>query len=410
MAVDYQALLDMLKPKEEEPMMSQVSPEQTTQPQAPAQEPMVPVEMPKQQTVQPQQAMVQDPATELQRTPGELASPLSAQEQLLEQYKRLVGREETDQKRMEEARRSDRMLKVGGALGDALATYLNAQGQMNVKAPGVQVQQGAGLGKVADMFATVPEIASDIADKRKLLLEQYKQLASEEENKLDRALKERQVAAYEAQTKAQSRKAELEARKDVKKEEEKLTVGEETLDREFAKKLNNWSTQGKADYEENSKILKDAITKLDKGTVSTGFTQGIAAKIPGIRTETRELETRVRKALNGMLRATLGAQFTQEEGERIFQQTFDPAASPDENVKNMQTELQKLEKQKKLIEDQGSFFKKNKTLRGYELPQTLEEPTQNQTQLSPKDQQALDWANKNSNDPRAAAIKKRLGM
>jgi hypothetical protein len=31
-------------------------------------------------------------------------------------------------------------------------------------------------------------------------------------------------------------------------------------------------------------------------------------------------------------------------------------------------------------------------------------------QLSPQDQQALDWANANSNDPRAAEIKRRLGV
>ena len=293
-------------------------------------------------------------------------SPLSRQEQLLKDYLELSGKE------LKSARESDRMLKMGGAIGDALATYINARSQMKAKVPGVQVQQGAGLGKIADMFTTSPEIQSDVAERRKALLEQYKQLASGEESKLDRALKERQITAYESQTRAQARKAELDAAKESRKETSKLTVGEETLDREFAKEYKNWSTKGKAEYEENSKILKDAIKQLGEGKVSTGFTEGIGARLPGVRTETRELETRVRKALNGMLRATLGAQFTQEEGERIFQQTFDPAADPTENVKNMQTELNKLEKQKRLIEDQGSYFKQKSTLRGYDIPETLE--------------------------------------
>lgn len=293
-------------------------------------------------------------------------SPLSRQEQLLKDYLELSGKE------LKSARESDRMLKMGGAIGDALATYINARSQMKSKIPGVQVQQGAGLGKIADMFATSPEIQSDVADRRKALLEQYKQLVSGEESKLDRALKERQIAAYESQTRAQSKKAELDAAKERQKETSKLTVGEETLDREFAKEYKNWSTKGKAEYEENSKILKDAIKQLGEGKVSTGFTEGIGARLPGVRTETRELETRVRKALNGMLRATLGAQFTQEEGERIFQQTFDPAADPKENIKNMETELNKLEKQKRLIEDQGNYFKQKSTLRGYDIPETLE--------------------------------------
>lgn len=332
--------------------------------------------------------------------------PLSKLEQLEAMMKEL---QTTSSKDLEEARKSDRMLKIGGALGDALATYLNAQGQMNVKAPGVQVQQGAGLGKIADMFATAPEIQSDIAQRRQSLMEQYKQLATGQEAKLDRALKERQIAAYEAQTRAQAKKAEADTAKEIRKESEKLSVGEETLDREFAKVYKDWTTKGKADYEENKKIFDEAITALKQGKVETGTLAGIAARTPGMRTDTRELETRVRKGLNGMLRATLGAQFTQEEGERIFQQTFDPYASPTENIKNMETELNKIKKQKQLVEEQGSYFKQKGTLKGYEIPQTLEKSEEKQP-LAQKDQQALDWANKNPNDPRSTQIKKRLGM
>lgn len=99
---------------------------------------------------------------------------LTKSQQLIAEYQKMLGE---DQQNLKEARSRDRMLKVGGALGDALATYLNAQGQMNVKAPGVEVQQGAGLGKVADMFATAPEIASDVAARREAMMKQYAELA-----------------------------------------------------------------------------------------------------------------------------------------------------------------------------------------------------------------------------------------
>lgn len=102
------------------------------------------------------------------------AAPMSPQEKMIAEYKAM---READQKAIEEARSSDRNLKMGGAIGDALATALNARGQMNVKAPGVQVQQGAGLGKIADMFATAPDVASDIKSKREDLLAQYKLLS-----------------------------------------------------------------------------------------------------------------------------------------------------------------------------------------------------------------------------------------
>jgi hypothetical protein len=102
---------------------------------------------------------------------------MSKSEALISEYNKLLGKGETD---LADARKRDRMLKIGGSIGDALATYLNARSQMNVKAPGVQVQQGAGLGKIADMFATAPEIQSDLAQRRESMMKQYAELAKGE--------------------------------------------------------------------------------------------------------------------------------------------------------------------------------------------------------------------------------------
>lgn len=190
MAANIQDLLDMLKPREEEPMMSQMAPEQTLalqqQPAMPENynqaiqeealnQPVV-TPTPAARNVTPQQtpqAPVVNTRDDFDMETPE--TPMSKSEALLAEYQKMLGK---DQESLAEARKSDRMLKVGGALGDALATYLNARSQMNVKAPGVQVQQGAGLGKVADMFATAPEVQSDIAQRRQDLLAQYKLLAT----------------------------------------------------------------------------------------------------------------------------------------------------------------------------------------------------------------------------------------
>ena len=103
----------------------------------------------------------------------EAEAPMSAQEKMMAEYKSMQDQDRQD---LQEARSSDRNLKMGGAIGDALATYLNAKGQMKVKAPGVQVQQGAGLGKIADMFATAPDMAADSKSRQENLLAQYKLL------------------------------------------------------------------------------------------------------------------------------------------------------------------------------------------------------------------------------------------
>lgn len=163
---------DLLKAyqQEEEPMMSTMAPADYENMQSPVTNDMMFTEpqasdIPaiQQQPQTPIVAQAEAPQPQAPETPEKPESELDRLERMLQ-----------------EARRSDRALKVGGAIGDALATVINARSQMNVKAPGVQVQQGAGLGKVADMFATAPEIQSDLAARREAMLKQYAELAKGE--------------------------------------------------------------------------------------------------------------------------------------------------------------------------------------------------------------------------------------
>lgn len=178
----YKSLADLIKPQEEEPMMSEMAPADYENMQS-----SVPQEQmfsePKLSDITPanpqpeMQQPVQAPMMAEAEPSQPQAAPMSKSEALLADYNKLLGKSQED---LAEARRQDRMLKVGGALGDALATYLNAQSQMSAKVPGVQVQQGAGLGKIADMFATAPEIASDVAARREAMMKQYAELAKGE--------------------------------------------------------------------------------------------------------------------------------------------------------------------------------------------------------------------------------------
>jgi hypothetical protein len=195
---------------QQQSMMGEMSPEQSMSLTPPAQPepqaPMIPNETPQEQVfTKPQLSDIlpekpQAPEMADQQQPqvpmlAEAEKPaLSKTEQLLQEYRDMIGK---DRQSLEEARKRDRMLKIGGALGDALATVINAQGQMNVKAPGVQVQQGAGLGKIAEMFATSPEIASDIKSRQQALLDQYKQMAIGESSAAKRELERQRIQAIE---------------------------------------------------------------------------------------------------------------------------------------------------------------------------------------------------------------------
>jgi len=166
------------------------------------------------------------------------------------------------------------------------------------------------------------------------------------------------------------------AEQDIKTQAEatKPSEGEKTLDREFAKTWNNWQTQGKPQYLENAKLFEDAIRKVETGEVDTGFIEGLKGRQGFVDTKTKALEREVRSAINGMLRQTLGAQFTEKEGERIFAQAFDPKAKPEDNIKSMRRELGKIQKTADSIESQGMFFEENRgSLKGYKAPKIKEQ-------------------------------------
>ena len=77
------------------------------------------------------------------------------------------------------------------------------------------------------------------------------------------------------------------------------------------------------------------------------------------------IEQEVRQNVTELLRSTLGAQFTEKEGERIFSQTFDPRLHPTINHRRMVALRNKL----KTIADERAratdWFKTHKTFDGY---------------------------------------------
>jgi hypothetical protein len=243
-----------------------------------------------------------------------MSPSLSPQEKMLAEYKAM---QDADRKALEEARSSDRNLKMGGAIGDALATIVNARGQMNVKAPGVQVQQGAGLGKIADMFATAPDIASDLKSKREDLLAQYKQLQTGK----DSELQERRVKAYEDQVKASANKP-----KGVMTDYQKYQQGEQgekdvrSLKTDIVKSGLPRLTQGIADLEKQLGMpLEEAVARnTDKDSSNDVDVPGfgrVNSLVPDVMagSEGRDFRQAVQAVLNPDISKQYGA--TQSAGE-----------------------------------------------------------------------------------------------
>jgi hypothetical protein len=365
MVNNYQSLLDMIKPQEEDQMMSSMAPEQlgALQPAPEIIPEMPPQTTPEAVSNQPQESDVQTPPL-----------PLDRRQALLEEFQNL--RSGTDD--LAEARKRDRMLKIGGALGDALATIIKARGQMSAKVPGAPVQEGAGLAKVADMFQTAPEIASDLAQRRQALMDEYRQMVTGEQDKLAKDLKERQVKAYEDQVKAQVKKLEAAARPEVtqkevqpsfeEKEKIKAKVKEDIQVSKENRQIKEKLESAIPTVDEQIKNVKNALDLINKSTIAgTGpldqYFAGASPEGQLLKKSLRniQLDTLVTK-FQGMSRAV-----DTETDRKFFQETQPDMGNFERTNKKMLNDIlerlegikQRSEKKLNEIKSQGETKSEN---------------------------------------------------
>lgn len=178
--------------------------------------------------------------------------------------------------------------------------------------------------------------------------------------------------------------------------EEDLRAGQVQVARDTGKEFAAWEGGGKARAEKNIGLLEDAVKKLSKNPDLSG---GITSKIPGLRSDVLQEELnpegiavrdQVRNAIQTTLRETLGAQFTQQEGEAIFNRAFNPRLSAAENAKRAAIEVKAL---KQMVKDREALFRKQ----GFSKGNTAPGPQSSRTEMGGGEQPqapAPDWNGK----------------
>lgn len=333
---DWQAIQDNYNAMKDNSQPLMVAPEDIIQPEPVRQPAQIPPQeiMEEPGIVESQMANVSDEVT------TEASAPeMTRAEQLWQEYSKLMGE---DRKALAEARNRDRMLKLGAAAGDALATIVNARNQMNVAAPGVQVQQGAGLARIADIAARAPEIQSDLSERRADLLAQYRALAEGDSRDLQR----RRIAAYERQVENAGKKAEgqTEAPSFEEKEKTKARIKEQFQVNKENRQLKEKLEPAISTVDEQIKNVKDALNILEKSNVGTG---PIDQYIAGVTPQGQLLK----KALGNIQLDTLVTKFQgmsraiDTETDRKFFQETQPSMSNFEttNKKMLSDILKRLE-------------------------------------------------------------------
>ena len=160
-----------------------------------------------------------------------------------------------------------------------------------------------------------------------------------------------------------------------KQKAEAPTEGEKVTDREFAKDKNEWEARGKASYEKNLKKLKDAKAALEKRKDEFFGPSGkrysllpdVAEKFL-MSEDNRNIRDTVQSSAFSGLRATLGAQFTENEGKRILGASYDETLSPEKNIERIDAAIKELETNAKIMQSRADYFGKNRSLRGWKAP------------------------------------------
>ncbi len=191
-------------------------------------------------------------------------------------------------------------------------------------------------------------------------------------NQADEALRSRELDQDVRVNKIQSKLDTLQA---TAKQEQavQLTPGQKKVDQLFAKTFVKQITGESVSAEQRVGKVKESeeeIRELTKVGPIQKFALRASSVLPDvvrglITPKTKGVEQDVRSNVTQLLRATLGAQFTQKEGERIFSQTFDPSLPPEVNLKRVERLRKVLAGQAQLIEDAAAYFRQNGTLKGY---------------------------------------------
>jgi len=151
---------------------------------------------------------------------------------------------------------------------------------------------------------------------------------------------------------------------------QKLTPGQEALDKEFAKQIVGFEAGGEyADTEKMIGQLEEAHAALgDEGKNLTGPMIGhtpdsILSVINPDAVSTREA---VEEVVQRNLKAVLGAQFTEKEGERLIARAFNPKLDEAENKKRVGRLINQMKKAYAAKKSAAEYFKKTGTMRGWQ--------------------------------------------
>ena len=156
----------------------------------------------------------------------------------------------------------------------------------------------------------------------------------------------------------------------------RLTEGQKAVDKDFAKDYNDWTSGASSAARTEIDKLKTVAAQLRSGKVSLGREN---AMVPDIMADRSRLAARadVESSVMSSLRSILGAAFTQEEGRRVINTTWNENDSEENNLKRIERLAGDLDSKAAAKDAKASHYEQYGSLNGYksEGAQTRSEPS-----------------------------------
>lgn len=152
--------------------------------------------------------------------------------------------------------------------------------------------------------------------------------------------------------------------KAAKESDDGFSQGEKQLDKDFAKDYNDWTSGGAKIARNEIEKLKTVAKRLKDEDVTTG---GFTGMFPDRITSDEVLSARsdVSSTVMNSLKALLGAQFTEKEGERVIKNTWNESDTTENNLARVNRLIEDLESKANDKDSKSKYFEQNRGLKNY---------------------------------------------
>jgi hypothetical protein len=151
-------------------------------------------------------------------------------------------------------------------------------------------------------------------------------------------------------------------------------VGRKAADTAFGKEYADYEAGGgSAAVDKNINLLNEAIEDMRSGKVKTGGISGLLGEsVQDITSpDVASVRDKIRSAVQGTLKQVLGGQYTEREGQAIFNRAFNPRLSNKENIRRAVAELEALKEMAGSKNQATKYFQQHGTLTGFKKQKGL---------------------------------------